>query len=261
MKQRAPVLSALITILRSVGPVISTRRSSRSGGAGATRQSASRIDRVAPRKSGRSPSSSRSCRSAARSASSSRRPLELAMQARRRTRAPRRSGSRRTGVRRDRGPRRRRGGSHLPPTHSRAARHARALWLRGPRPRRRRRTRPRTAGTAAGSRPSPAHRGRRGLRPVGATLERGTPRRPGAGAATRRRPRSGSPGARDAGPIPGRSRDESECRTWSACTRHAAWTSSVRSLAGTTLLDPSLIHTPVPASATCSACLAKSLAG
>src|SRR4029450_678175 len=53
---------------------------------------------------------------------------------RRRTRAPRRSGSRRTGVRRDRGPRRRRDGSHLPPIRSRAVRHARAMWFCGPRP-------------------------------------------------------------------------------------------------------------------------------
>ena len=37
MNTRAPELSALITILRSVGPVISTRRSCRSGGASATR--------------------------------------------------------------------------------------------------------------------------------------------------------------------------------------------------------------------------------
>ena len=37
MKTRAPELSALIIILGSAGPVISTRRSSRSAGAGATR--------------------------------------------------------------------------------------------------------------------------------------------------------------------------------------------------------------------------------
>ena len=43
MKTLAPELSALIIILVSAGPVISTRRSSRSGGAGATRQSAARI--------------------------------------------------------------------------------------------------------------------------------------------------------------------------------------------------------------------------
>ncbi len=43
MNTRAPELSALIIILGSAGPVISTRRSSRSAGAGATRQSAARI--------------------------------------------------------------------------------------------------------------------------------------------------------------------------------------------------------------------------
>ena len=43
MKTRAPELSALIIILRSTGPVISQRRSRRSAGAGATRQSPSRI--------------------------------------------------------------------------------------------------------------------------------------------------------------------------------------------------------------------------
>ena len=43
MKQEAPELSALITILRSGGPVISTRRSSRSFGSGATVQSPSRM--------------------------------------------------------------------------------------------------------------------------------------------------------------------------------------------------------------------------
>ena len=42
MKHRAPELSALMTILRSTGPVISTRRSCRSAGTGATRQSLSR---------------------------------------------------------------------------------------------------------------------------------------------------------------------------------------------------------------------------
>ena len=55
MKTRAPELSALIIILGSAGPVISTRRSSRSAGAGATVQSASRTSRVATPKSGRAP--------------------------------------------------------------------------------------------------------------------------------------------------------------------------------------------------------------
>ncbi len=74
MKHRAPLLSALITILRSVGPVISTRRSRRSGGAGATFHSDSRTERVDSRNSGRSPSSSRTWRSARASSSSARRP-------------------------------------------------------------------------------------------------------------------------------------------------------------------------------------------
>ena len=43
MNTRAPELRALIIILGSAGPVISTRRSSRSAGAGATVQAASRI--------------------------------------------------------------------------------------------------------------------------------------------------------------------------------------------------------------------------
>ncbi len=42
----APEFRALIIILRSVGPVISTRRSRRSGGAGATCQSPSRTAAV-----------------------------------------------------------------------------------------------------------------------------------------------------------------------------------------------------------------------
>lgn len=53
----APELSALIVIFRSIGPVISTRRSSRPGAGGATRQLASsRMRRVASRKRGESPS-------------------------------------------------------------------------------------------------------------------------------------------------------------------------------------------------------------
>ena len=43
MNACAPELSALITILRSVGPVISTRRSIRSAGIGATVQSPARM--------------------------------------------------------------------------------------------------------------------------------------------------------------------------------------------------------------------------
>jgi hypothetical protein len=52
MKTLAPELSALIIILRSVGPVISTRRSFRSAGAGATCQSALRIAAVSGKKAG-----------------------------------------------------------------------------------------------------------------------------------------------------------------------------------------------------------------
>ncbi len=46
-----------MTILRSTGPVISTRRSSRSLGTGAMRQSAARTAAVPGRKSGSSPAS------------------------------------------------------------------------------------------------------------------------------------------------------------------------------------------------------------
>src|SRR6188508_3849893 len=64
-----------MTILRSpAGPVISTRRSWRSAGTGATRQSPSRTERVSSRKSGSSPASIRSWRSARARRSSSRRP-------------------------------------------------------------------------------------------------------------------------------------------------------------------------------------------
>src|SRR6267378_1317655 len=58
MKTLALELSALIIILRSGGPVISTRRSVRSGRIGATVQSESRICFVSGRKSGRRPASS-----------------------------------------------------------------------------------------------------------------------------------------------------------------------------------------------------------
>src|SRR5436190_20236797 len=67
MKIFAPEFSALITILRSVGPVISTRRSSMSPGIGAHFQSPSRICFVSGKKSSPSPSSSRLCRSCRRS--------------------------------------------------------------------------------------------------------------------------------------------------------------------------------------------------
>ncbi len=69
MNTRAPELSALISILGSAGPVISTRRSSKSAGAGATVQADSRTSRVATRKSGRTPASSSRWRSWRRSMS------------------------------------------------------------------------------------------------------------------------------------------------------------------------------------------------
>ena len=69
----APELSALIAIFRSTGPVISVRRSIRSGGVGATRQSPSRTARVSGRKSGSRPASNSRCRSRRRTSSSSRR--------------------------------------------------------------------------------------------------------------------------------------------------------------------------------------------
>src|SRR2546425_5028977 len=72
MKTLAPELRALMIILRSTGPVISTRRSVRSGRLGATVHSAARSCRVAGRKSGSAPASSSRCR-ATRRASSSRR--------------------------------------------------------------------------------------------------------------------------------------------------------------------------------------------
>jgi hypothetical protein len=63
MKTLAPEFSALTIILRSTGPVISTRRSCRSAGIGATFQSPSRMCRVSARKSGVSPASKRFWRS------------------------------------------------------------------------------------------------------------------------------------------------------------------------------------------------------
>ena len=73
MNPSAPEFSALITILRSVGPVISTQRCCMSGGTGATVQSPSRISRVSGRKSSISPSASRARRRPRASSSSSRR--------------------------------------------------------------------------------------------------------------------------------------------------------------------------------------------
>ena len=77
----APELSALITIFRSTGPVISTRRSWSSSGTGATRHSPSRIACVSGRKSGSSPSRSRSARATLAASSSSRRRPEPALEA------------------------------------------------------------------------------------------------------------------------------------------------------------------------------------
>src|SRR5262245_54167348 len=62
MNTLAPELSALMTIFRSTGPVISTLRSCRSFGIGATVQSPSRISFVSGRKSGRRPSAISCCR-------------------------------------------------------------------------------------------------------------------------------------------------------------------------------------------------------
>jgi hypothetical protein len=75
----APEFSALTVILRSVGPVISTRRSSRPGAVGATcHDSSSRIERVSGRKpSGFSPDCSSSRRTRRASSSSRRRPANV----------------------------------------------------------------------------------------------------------------------------------------------------------------------------------------
>ena len=74
MKTLAPEFSALITILRSVGPVISTRRSPRSSAGGTTFHSDSRTDRVSARKVGDSPASRRAWRSSRSRSSSNLRP-------------------------------------------------------------------------------------------------------------------------------------------------------------------------------------------
>ena len=80
MNVEAPELSALITILRSVGPVISTRRSSRSGGWSAIFQSDSRIDFVSGRKSGMRPASNSRWRSERRAQQLAAPRLEFAAQ-------------------------------------------------------------------------------------------------------------------------------------------------------------------------------------
>ena len=73
----APELRALMTILRSVGPVISVRRSLRSAGIGATVQSDSRMCCVSARKSGSAPSSISCCRTERRSSRAMRRASNL----------------------------------------------------------------------------------------------------------------------------------------------------------------------------------------
>ena len=70
MNMLAPEFSALITIFRSTGPVISTRRSVRSAGIGATVHSAARTLSVSGRKSGNWPESIAAWRWTLRSSSS-----------------------------------------------------------------------------------------------------------------------------------------------------------------------------------------------
>src|SRR3954447_6131670 len=69
MKPFAPELSALMTIFRLVGPVISTRRSASASGSGAIVQSPSRISLVSSRKSSEPPASSSAWRSSRRASS------------------------------------------------------------------------------------------------------------------------------------------------------------------------------------------------
>ena len=78
MNTLAPELSALIIILRSTGPVISTRRSCRSAGIGPRASRARGSARVSGRKSGSLPASSSSWRATRRARSSSTRGGELA---------------------------------------------------------------------------------------------------------------------------------------------------------------------------------------
>ena len=73
MKVLAPEFSALMTSLRSVGPVISTRRSAGPSGGGGTRQSPSRISRVSGRKSSVPPARRAASRSRRAASSSCRR--------------------------------------------------------------------------------------------------------------------------------------------------------------------------------------------
>src|SRR6266852_6928 len=73
IKTFAPEFRALMIILRSAGPVISTRRSCRSAGTGAMVQSLLRMRSVSGRKSGIFPASISACRCTLRCKSSSRR--------------------------------------------------------------------------------------------------------------------------------------------------------------------------------------------
>ena len=73
MNTFAPEFSALMIILRSTGPVISTRRSWMSAGTGAQVQSPSRTARVSGRKSGSLPASNSAWRCCRRASSSVRR--------------------------------------------------------------------------------------------------------------------------------------------------------------------------------------------
>src|SRR6266496_1426299 len=70
MKTLAPEFSALMIILRSTGPVISTRRSTRSCGMGATVHSFSRMGAASGRKPGSSPASIRCWRTRRRASNS-----------------------------------------------------------------------------------------------------------------------------------------------------------------------------------------------
>ena len=76
MKPRAPELSALMTILRVVGPVISTRRSANAAGTGAIVKSSG-----AETKESFSPASSAAWRSSRARSSSTRARVELLVQA------------------------------------------------------------------------------------------------------------------------------------------------------------------------------------
>ena len=71
MNTDAPEFSALMIILRSTGPVISTRRSCRSAGIAPTFQSPLRTAAVSARKSGRAPALKRACVARRRASSSS----------------------------------------------------------------------------------------------------------------------------------------------------------------------------------------------